>query len=338
MVKKKKTIQLTDALDALKLSIVDLYQRKQVKVSTTIAKAIAQIDAIAIEREAGSNKIRKWITANEYFGVVDHDGYLAWLKREVDERVEQGDLEVFLAKQSSDDRKAWKEFIAGWNLIHSVFLSQLPIETLQLFDEYSEQQHFIGKSQSLTRSHVTISNSKEEVRFETYDFVQKMIRVKGNTLIGKKPATVFQSKIAPHDWLGMLNNLASENYLDHVYFNDESMFRTWLVHHVSFNKFDMNIPTTETSIKLKWPGQLMALAEWLMLIRKKLVEYSGVSNAKLLKWADESIEYEGDRAKLIHAISKLKNYPAKFFTCSVEKNEFQFRINHNVRLRRKVKT
>lgn len=338
MVKKKKTIQLTDVLDALKLSIVDLYQRKHVKVSSAIAKAIAQIDAVAIEREAGSRKIRKWINANEYFGVTDHEGYLTWLRMEVDERVEKGELEVFLAKQTADDRKAWKEFIEGWNLIHSIFLTQLPIETLQLYDEYSEQQHFIGKSQSFTRSHVTISNAREEVRFETHDFVQKMIRAKGTALNGNKPASVFQSKIAPNDWLVMLNNLSSENYLDYVYINDESLFRSWLVHHLSFNKFDMNVPPANSPIKLKWTGQLMALAEWLMLIRYKMVEYSGVSNAKLLKWADEAIEYEGDRAKLIHAISKLKNYPAKFFTCSVEKNEFQFRINHNVRLSRKVKT
>ncbi|MFM1999504.1 MAG: hypothetical protein RL204_1451 [Bacteroidota bacterium] len=337
MAKKRNIISLVKVLDELKCSVFEMYGREGQKLLANTKKHIASITAARIEKEIGSTVINEWESVNERFSIRCQDDYLQWMNREVDERIKKGTLEVFLAKQSQEECSAWRRLITNWNLIHSAYIALLPAETLTHFDAYCERQYFINKSKTDPYGHPIIANTQEETQADIHSGLQKLILRKKGSLKSAKPAIVFSSLISRKDWLFMLKLLSGEEYLDYQYVDQDALLNEWLVHHLSFNQYDMNFPQAG-SLKLKWNGQLMALAEWLMLLRKKLIHYSGISNAKLLKWADEAIEYKGDRSKLVHAISKLKNYNAKFFTCDVTAEEFTFSINYNVRLSRKVKT
>ena len=336
MSKKKKQIDLTEVLEELKASVFTLYQHEKVNVSAPVRKSVNAISAQQFRTSLGDSLIKAWIEQNTSFKITSHSEYVAWTVENLHSKAEKGDLESYLKSLPSSKRKPLREFLRCWEKVHKAFYTLVDPKTINLITSAYEKQHFIRRGDALPNQPL-LAESQDEVYNELMDFSQR-------TPVGSlgSPAKtghreLLPSKVKYENWLLVLTTLAQSDFLEKSYAVNVRFLRTWLANHIAFDRSHRIVPATQETVKLEWTGPATALAEWLLLVRKHLTDYSNVSNKNLLKWLDQAITYPGTKTALIAAISAVKGNKTKFFTLKHDSNVFEFNVHHSARTRKKSK-
>jgi hypothetical protein len=334
--KKKKQIDLAEVLEELKASVFALYLYEKVKVSSAAKKTVNEITAEEFRTALGDSLVKTWIEQNISFEISSHAEYVEWTVQNIYSKAESGDLEDYLKALPISKRKPLREFFRSWENVHKVFYTLIDSQSLKLIASAYEKRHFIQRGDALPRQPL-LGESQDEVYNSLMDFSQRSPAVSLGATDKTKYRELLTSKVTYENWLNVLTILAKSDFLDKSYAVNVRFLRTWLANHIAFDRAHQIVPVTQETVKLEWTGPATALAEWLLLVRNHLTDYSHVSNKNLLKWVDQSIVYPGTKAALIAAISAVKGNNTKFFTLKHDSPVFEFSVHYSARMRKKSK-
>lgn len=336
MSKKKKQIDLTEVLEELKASVFALYQYEKVKISAASRKAVNAITVAELRTSLGESLVKAWIEQNISFKISSHGEYVEWTVQNIYSKAEKGDLEGYLKALPLSKREPLREFLRSWEKVHKVFFSLIDSHSIRLIASAYEKRHFIQRGDALPNQPL-LGESQDEVYNELIDFSQRSPVLSLGATDKTKYRELLASKVTYENWLHVLTTLAQSDFLDKSYTVNVRFLRTWLANHIAFDRAHRIVPVTQNTIKLEWTGPATALAEWLLLVRNYLTEYSHVSNKNLLKWLDQAIIYPGTKTALIAAISAVKGNNTKFFTLKHNSPVFVFSVHYSARTRKKSK-
>lgn len=336
MSKKKKQIDLTEVLDELKASVFVLYQYEKVKIPAASRRAVKAITAAEFRTSLGDSLVKAWTEQNNSFKISSHGEYVEWTVQNIHPKAEKGELEGYLKALPLSKRKPLREFLRSWEKVHKVFYSLIDSHSIRLIASAYEKRHFIQRGDALPNQPL-LGESQDEVYNELIDFSQRSPVVSLGAPDKIKYRELLASKATYENWLHVLTTLAQSDFLDKSYAVNVRFLRTWLANHIAFDRSHRIVPVTQETVKLEWTGPATALAEWLLLVRNYLTDYSHVSNKNLLKWLDQAIIYPGTKTALVAAISAVKGNNTKFFTLKHDSLVFEFNVRYSARTRKKSK-